>query len=141
MRLSPDICEQMDELCAEGDRLMDEDNPDAALAAYRAAENLIPDPKQDWEASTWIYTAIGDALFSTDSLSEALKAYQTAVMSPDGLGNPYIHLMLGECQFELGDRDEAADEFARAYMADGDRIFENEDSKYFEFLKTRLVID
>jgi len=139
--LSPDIQEEMDRLCGEGDQFLDEDNYDKALAAYGAAEKLIPEPKQDWEASTWIYTAIGDVFFCKEDYLEALKSYEFAVISPDGLGNPYIHLMLGECQFELGNLDKAGDELTRAYMGQGSDIFDDEDPKYFQFLKTRIQID
>lgn len=141
MRLSPETCEKMDTLCAEGDQFLDEDNYDKALVAYRAAEKLIPEPKQDWEASTWIYTAIGDVFLCKEDYLEALKSYELAVISPDGLGNPYIHLMLGVCQFEVGNLDKAADELTRAYMGQGTEIFDSEDPKYFQFLKTRIQID
>jgi len=56
---------------------------------------------------------------------------------PDAIGNPFLHLRLGQCQFELGELDRAADELARAYMGAGAKIFEGGD-KYFSFLKTRL---
>jgi hypothetical protein len=47
-------------------------------------------------------------------------------------------MRLGQCQFELGNKERAADELARAYMAEGSEIFKEEDPKYFAFLKTRL---
>ena len=53
------------------------------------------------------------------------------------IGNPFLHLRLGQCHFELGNLDGAADELARAYMSAGDEIFVGAD-KYFAFLKTRL---
>jgi hypothetical protein len=53
-------------------------------------------------------------------------------------GNPFLHLRLGQCRFELGDLDRAADELARAYMGDGEDVFEDEAPKYLAFLKTRL---
>ena len=42
----------------------------------------------------------------------------------DALGNPFIHLQLGQCQFELGNEQIAADELTRAYVAEGNDIFE-----------------
>ena len=60
-----------------------------------------------------------------------------AMHCPEAIGNPFLHLRLGQCQFELGSLDRAADELARAYMGAGEEIFEAAD-KYFEFLKTRL---
>ena len=97
-----------------------------------------PEPKQQWEASTWIYSAIGDTFSSQQGYSGALRAFQGAVTSPDGLGNPFIHLRLGQCRFELGDLEGAADELARAYMGDGLRVFSREDPKYLDFLSTRI---
>ena len=60
-----------------------------------------------------------------------------AVHCPDAIGNPFLHLRLGQCQFELDSLDRAADELARAYLGAGSDIFEGAD-KYFAFLKTRL---
>lgn len=138
MALSPNVQTDIDRHCSNGDRLLDEGQFDAALAAYQAAEALIPEPKENWEASTWIYTAIGDTLFYMGNYSEALQAFQKAIASPDGLGNPYIHLKLGQCQFEMGNLEKAADELTRAYLGEGAEIFEGEDQKYFEFLSTRI---
>jgi hypothetical protein len=58
---------------------------------------------------------------------------------PKAIGNPFLHLRLGQCQFELGNLDRAADELARAYMGAGLEIFDSEDAKYFEFLKMRMA--
>ena len=58
---------------------------------------------------------------------------------PDAIGNPFIHLRLGQCQFELGNPDRSADELMRAYMGGGPEIFGNDDPKYLEFLSTRAT--
>lgn len=57
---------------------------------------------------------------------------------PGAIGNPFLHLRLGQCQLELGNNDQAADELTRAYMAEGTTIFQDEDPKYLAFLKTQL---
>jgi hypothetical protein len=56
----------------------------------------------------------------------------------DAIGNAFLHLRLGQSQFELGSLDRAADELARAYMAAGREIFDSDDEKYLAFLRTRL---
>ncbi|WP_375514175.1 tetratricopeptide repeat protein [uncultured Nostoc sp.] len=68
----------------------------------------------------------------------ARHALQKAMYCPDAIGNPYIHLKLGQAQLELGNFERAQDELARAYIIEGKAIFENEDSKYYEYLKTFL---
>jgi tetratricopeptide (TPR) repeat protein len=126
------------DLCAEGDRLADEGKYDQAIAAYSQAWKLIPEPATDWHASTWILAAIGDASFRGGYYTSAMQAFEYAMRCPDAIGNPFLHLRLGQCYLEKGVPDSAADQLTRAYMAEGKQIFESEDEKYFEFLKTRI---
>lgn len=139
--LPESIQQKLDGHCAEGDELLEDGQYEAALKEYFAAEALIPEPKNEWEAATWVYSAIGDVFFFQDDYESCLNAFHRAVVSPDGLGNPFIHMRLGQCQYELGNLPKAADELARAYMGAGDEIFEDDDPKYFEFLKTKIDID
>jgi hypothetical protein len=73
----------------------------------------------------------GDFVAGRDNLANSMHC-------PDAIGNPFLHLRLGQCQWELGNLDRAADELTRAYMGAGDEIFESEDPKYLSFLKTKL---
>jgi hypothetical protein len=43
-----------------------------ALADYLEAWELLPEPKESWDASTWILAAVGDLLRSGGDLSNAL---------------------------------------------------------------------
>jgi tetratricopeptide (TPR) repeat protein len=52
-----------------------------------------------------------------------------------------VHFNKGLCHFELGEFDHAADSFTRAYMLDGETIFKKHDTKYFEFLKTKIKLN
>lgn len=54
--------------------------------------------------------------------------------------NPIILINKGLCHFELNEPDRAAEFFTRGYMIKGEEIFNGFDSKYFEFLKTRIEI-
>lgn len=56
---------------------------------------------------------------------------------PGAIGNPFIHLRLGQAQLELGNTDRAADELMRAYMGGGLEIFAMEDERYLDFLASR----
>lgn len=57
------------------------------------------------------------------------------------LDNPLVHIKKGICHFELMELDKAVDSFTRAYMLEGENIFQNEDSKYINFLKTKIQIN
>lgn len=51
------------QLCEAGNVFVENKYLDKALESYNAALDLVPLPKDNWETSTWIYTAIGDTYF------------------------------------------------------------------------------
>lgn len=125
-------------LCAEGDALAGRGGYREAIDLYNNAYKLIPDPKNEFEATTWVLTALGDSCFLGGWYTSGQEAFEYAVSCPGGLGNPFIHLRLGQCEYERGNNERAADELARAYMGAGSEIFETEDQKYFQFLKSQI---
>ena len=131
------VHERIQALCAEGDTLVKKAKYSTALQKYWAAWDLLPEPKTDWKAATWILAAIGDANFLGGDFVAGQDNLAKAMHCPDAIGNPFLHLRFGQCQFELGNLDRAADELVRAYMGAGDEIFKGAD-KYFAFIKTRL---
>ncbi len=125
-------------LSAEGDAQAEKGSYEKAALRYSEALELLPEPKTDWEACTWLLASIGDAHFNAKKYEQAKIALADAMHCPDAIGNPFIHLRLGQSQFELGNLSRANDELARAYMVAGKEIFEDEDPKYFTHLKTVL---
>lgn len=125
-------------LCEEGDALVDNQNYDEALSKYELALSLLPDPKDKWEAALWIYSAIGDTHYFKGDYARSLGALSNAILCPGGIGNPFLHLRLGECYFESGQQAKAEDELTRAYMGGGREIFANEDPKYFSLFERVL---
>jgi tetratricopeptide (TPR) repeat protein len=125
-------------LCERGDGFAEREEFSAALEKYWSARDLLPEPKKDWDAATWILAAIGDANFLSGDFVAGKNNLATAMHCPDAIGNPFLHLRLGQCQFELGNLDRAADELTRAYAVGGEEIFGDEQEKYFEYLKTRI---
>lgn len=97
----------------------------------------MPPPAHDWDAATWILGAIGDAEFLRGNYAAARDDLQDAVVyCPDGLGNPFLHMRLGEAQYELGNRERAADELIRAYAMGDPDLWADEDPKYLDYLAT-----
>lgn len=136
-KLTDEIRERIQFLCKKGDELAKQGQYPAALEQYWAAWDLLPEPQTEWEASTWILGAIGDANFLGGDYIAGRDNLSMAMHCPGGIGNPFMHLRLGQCQFELGNLDRAVDEMARAYKGAGSHIFDGAD-KYFAFLKTRI---
>ena len=136
--LSDQLHQQIQELSAVGDQLAEAGNYSDALSNYWSAWDLLPEPQTDWEAATWLLAAIGDANFLGGDFEAGRDNLANAMHCPGAIGNPFLHLRLGQCQFELGNKDRAADELARAFMSEGEGMFENDDPKYLAFLKTKL---
>ncbi|MBN8229968.1 hypothetical protein JYK02_20860 [Corallococcus macrosporus] len=137
--ISDETHQRITDLCAEGDAAASEEDFEQALKHFKAALALIPDPTRDHPQNTWVRAAIGDMYFQLERFEDCFKHFVEAVHSPDGLGNPFIHLRLGQSALELGDEARAADELARAFMGGGEELFEGEDAKYLEFIQSRLL--
>jgi len=118
--------------------LCEEDRFEEAIAEFQKALTLIPQPITDWEATMYVMVGIGDCHFLMKRYKESLASFQIAVQCPEGLGNYFVHLRLGESHFEMGNFEKAKDELARAFMAEGREAFADEDEKYFKFLSQYL---
>jgi len=127
----------IERLTALGDEHAAEGRYADALASYWAAWDLLPQPPFEWEAATWLLAAIGDANFLSGDYQAGRDNLANAMRCPGAIGNPFLHLRLGQCAFEIGDRDRAADELLRAYMGAGTKIFDEQDPKYLAFLRTK----
>lgn len=127
------------DLSSKGDDLVEDDDLSGAREKYDAALALLPEPKDRWSAWTWLQSALGDTYFFEENWLACRDAFRRAVAGPDGLGNPFIHLRLGQCAFEMNDEPAAKDELMRAYMGGGAEIFDD-DWKYLMFLKQHAKI-
>jgi tetratricopeptide (TPR) repeat protein len=129
---------RIDAIAEQGNVLADRGDYDAAVRQFVDALALLPEPVTQWGEATWLLTAIGDVQFQAGHFEQARTALSDCMHCPGTIGNPFIHLRLGEAQFELGDLTRAADELTRAYLGAGEEIFSQESPKYFAFLKTRI---
>lgn len=136
--LNDELYSKIQDLCKQGDGQAEAGNYPGALDHYWEAFDLLPEPKTSWEASTWILVAIGDANFLGKDYQAGVDNLSFAMHCPGAIGNPFIHMRLGQCQFEVENTVRAADELTRAYALEGAGIFEQEDPKYLAFLGTKI---
>lgn len=144
--LNPDTMSELNDalyskiqgLCSKGDEHAGNGNYAEALNQYWKAFDLVPEPKTSWEATTWILVAIGDANFLGKDFQAGMDNLSSAMHCPGAIGNPFVHLRLGQCQFELGNLDRSLDELTRAYAIEGEEIFEDDDPKYIQFLRSKI---
>jgi tetratricopeptide (TPR) repeat protein len=128
--LDDKLYEEIKQLSKVGDDCFGNGEVESAVLKYKEALALLPQPVYEWEAATWLFSAIGDAYWELKDFDKAYDAFYDALKSPDGIGNPFIHLRMGELQVEFGNMEKARDELIRAYMGAGVEIFKYEDSKY-----------
>ncbi len=140
-RLENKIHAEIEKLCETGDEFAQKGDFFSALKNYWTAYDLLPEPKEEWVAGTWILSAIGDANFLHKDYEAGAANLSAAMYFPDAVGNPFLHLRLGQCQYELGNFEKAASEFLKAYAYEGEDIFKSEDQKYFDSLKLKLVAE
>jgi tetratricopeptide (TPR) repeat protein len=125
----------MDDYREKGNGEMDEENYAAAADWFKKAYAILPEPKEDWEASGYITASLGDALFNDGKFAEAKEQLLIAhdFYSADE-NNPFVLLRLGEACYELGDETAALEFLLKAYQLEGAQLFED-DKKYLKFLK------
>lgn len=139
LELSDEIHARVVELSDRGDAQADRGEYADAIRTYRLAWDLLPKPRTEWGAATWLLAAIGDAYFLDGDFERSLTTFRDAMFCADAIGNPFLHLRLGQSLFELGERRTALDELARAYMGGGQLVFRREDPKYLaELAKVML---
>lgn len=125
-------------LSERGNDLAEGGHTAEAVQCFEQALSLLPAPVERWSAATWLFSALGDIHFLSGSYCKALQTLLDAMRCHEGIGNPFLHLRLGQVQLELGNEILAADELARAYMGGGKYIFEGEDKKYFHAVQSSL---
>lgn len=138
MEIDSNIEQQIKEICDEGDVLIEMKEYTDAFNNFIQALNLVPEPKDQYPTTVNIMAGLGDVCFQTESYEQAKQVLSDAMHCVGGIGNPFLHLRLGQCQFELGNEESAVDELTRAYKSAGKELFDNEDPKYFSFLKTKI---
>ena len=135
MELNDKVYDEIKQKCARGNELADSEQYQEALTEFSKALELLPKPDYMWEAATWLYGAIGDMYFQLNDYSASLDCFMKAQKCPDGMGNPFICVRIGECFFELGNNIEKAKQYLmQAYMLEGEEIFLDADPKYLALI-------
>jgi tetratricopeptide (TPR) repeat protein len=141
IELPSTVHEAITRFCANGDVLAASGKFEEALAEYNRAWEILPESKSQWNASTWILAAVADAAFLGNFKTSAREALEFVMACPNAIGNPFLHLRLGQVLLDAGEHDRAADELMRAYMGAGPDLFASEDKRYLSFLGTRAALD
>jgi len=133
-----DVLEEAQRLFAVGDDLADEGKDAEALGLFQAAWSALPEPREELEPTIRILGAIADCHFLLGRWEDCRQSVQHAFRCGADMDNPFLRLRLGQSLYELGDEQEAANWLVPAFLSEGRDLFEQDDLKYLEFVRSRL---
>jgi tetratricopeptide (TPR) repeat protein len=138
--LPEDIQSQMEALSEQGEEAMDQGRYEEALDCYNQALGILPEPRENWEAYVWLKAALGDACFLMERLDDGLDHFYEAYTSagPQNV-NPFIVYRLGQIYKRMDDEENAVDFLMRAWMLEGEDVFEDEEDLLY--LRNRVHLD
>ena len=135
--LPEEIYKNVTDLSEQGNAHSDSERYQEALQQWHSALDLLPDPKSKWTAATWLHASIGEAYWRLEQMKDAKAAFENAYRCADGYINAFVLFYLGACLFELDQKEKSTDYLLRAYMLDGETMFEDENPEYLEHLKNQ----
>jgi hypothetical protein len=133
-----DPLDNAERLFAQGEEWADAQEDGAALNCFRAAWQVLPEPREQQPPAVRIQAAIADSCFYLGQWAECRDAVQRAFRCGADVSNPFLRLRLGQALFELGDEQEAENWLVPAYLSVGRSLFEDDDPKYLEFFRDKL---
>ena len=119
MELSDELYDRIEELSETGNEAMESEDYAKAISCFQEALDILPEPKEDWEAYLWLVGSIGDAHFMMGNYGKSLEFFRKCYNIGE-TDNPFILLRLGENYLEMEDETNATEFLLRAYMLEGE---------------------
>jgi tetratricopeptide (TPR) repeat protein len=137
-QLNDQIVARVTELCELGDEDVEHQRFDAAIARYEEALGLVPRPLYSWAVTTWILTAMAEAYHLMKDPARVKETLMEAFRCEGAIGNPFLHLRLGQAEIALGAKGRGVEELIRAHERGGDEVFDGEEPRYLAMVKAAL---
>ncbi|MGI9526003.1 MAG: hypothetical protein ACR2MS_02715 [Weeksellaceae bacterium] len=106
-------------------------------ALHKIYEDLTNIQKAGREGR-YLIIKIGEICFLNRKIEDALYNFNYAMKFNDTIGNPFLHLRLGQLQYCIGNKDRMIDELSRALIMGGEEVFENENPMFMKIPKSIL---
>ncbi|MEO1857262.1 MAG: hypothetical protein ABGY95_07870 [Rubritalea sp.] len=134
--LEPVLKMQVVELCNKAVEAQEEERYHASNRDLHKVFALLPEPKAEWKAYTWLIASIADNYFEQDEHQDAFDKFEE-VFSIDATSNDnaYLCLRRGQCALELSHEGLAKELLQKAFKLEGKELFEGEHSKYLKLAK------
>ncbi|MEM7871915.1 hypothetical protein Q4R10_05810 [Morganella morganii] len=121
----------------KGNEYQDNGSCTDALAKYKSAWELIPEPKFDWEISNWVSACLYSVYFDMDDFITAKEWAEITLKTKDSDIDTAPSIDLGMVCYELSQYEEAYKYFDDAYSYGKARAFKERPKKYLEFYLER----
>jgi tetratricopeptide (TPR) repeat protein len=103
----------------------------------KKAWELIPEPKYQWDSSQSTIGNLSEFYLAWGKYDDA-KFWAKEVFKCNPLpGDGFPYFFLGKIHYEAEEFEDACKQFKKAYELSGPRAFQEEDQKYFKFLKEK----
>jgi tetratricopeptide (TPR) repeat protein len=136
--LPADVRQQIDDLLRQAGEAERGGEPERSEKLSLKAWDMLPEPKLDWEFYSNIIPR--DNLIFYRDRHQFDKALQWLAITRDSYGpgrNDSVEFLAATLWYEMGNLDEAFDEFDRLYKAFKARPFQGKDRKYLDFYMSR----
>lgn len=127
---------EIEALSKKGNQAIEDDDLDYARKCFQDALELVPEPQEEFSATTWLHAGLGEVYFIQDKYDTSLEHFMYAYNANEGYSNPYILYMLGKCYYELDNVIKAKEFLTQAYMLAGEDIFQGDNQKYINLVET-----
>jgi len=124
--------------CEAGADFWGHEKVEDAVYEWEQAAFLLPEPKEEWDVSFYVFSHIGEAYWRQRDWEAADEFFRWAYSSPGGSSEPSVLLRLGQACQELGNKEEATDYLVQAFYAGGEEVFADEDPKYLASIREYL---
>lgn len=124
MKLGFFVSKKIDQLAKRSDDLMKNGKYADAVECYQKIIDLLPAPKEQWEAYEWSIVSIADTYYITEDYDKAEFYFNKIIHTAE---NPFIFLRYGQIQYYLNEVELSKKYLKRAYSLEGAEIFDQED--------------
>lgn len=134
--LEPELKEQVVELCNKAVEAQEDERYHASNRDLQKVYELLPEPKAEWKAYSWLISSMGDNHFEQDEYQAASEKFEEVFsLDAESNENAYLCLRRGQCALELENETQAKELLSLAFKLEGKDLFEGEHSKYLKLAK------
>lgn len=136
--LPSNVLERIKELCKKGVEDREKNDIEDAIYSWERAIQLLPEPREEWKISCWLFTNTGELYFQQKDYEASDEFFRWAISSPGGNVDAHINMRLGQSCLKLGQMEEALEFLLNAISIDP-AILDNEPVEYRELLSRQEI--